>query len=87
VLYEVLVSIIFLLYEVLVSIFLASIFYSVCCDLIISKEIHKVVIYLGVGDQKINRIVTYVEVPSYYMDILLLKMGSSPSFGSWLSLD
>ena len=30
--------------------FPASIFYSVCCDLIISKEKHKVVIYLGVGN-------------------------------------
>jgi hypothetical protein len=33
--------------------FPASIFYSVCCNLIISKEKHKVVIYLGVGDSEI----------------------------------
>jgi hypothetical protein len=30
--------------------------YYVCCNLIISKEIHKVVIYLGIGDQKINMV-------------------------------
>jgi hypothetical protein len=30
--------------------FTDNIFYSMCCNLIISKEIHKVIIYLGVGN-------------------------------------
>jgi hypothetical protein len=34
-------------------IYLASVFYSVCGNLFISKEKHKVVIYLGVGDSEI----------------------------------
>jgi len=33
--------------------FRASIFYSMCCNLFINKEIHQVVIYLGVGDSEI----------------------------------
>jgi hypothetical protein len=33
--------------------FPANIFYSMCCNLIISKEKHKIVKYLGVGDSDI----------------------------------
>jgi hypothetical protein len=42
-------------FSILLPLFLfsTSIFYSVCCNLIISKEKHKVVIYLGVGDTEI----------------------------------
>jgi hypothetical protein len=39
-----------------IVLFLAKISYFVCCNLIISKEIHKVVKYLGVRNRYFNMV-------------------------------
>jgi hypothetical protein len=39
-----------------VVLFPTCIFYSLCCNLIVSKEIHKVVKYLSVGNKDFNMV-------------------------------